>query len=74
MCMNNSVLKNIQQSLNIIRAKIIKVDAETKIAALELIMSISQKVVPMARKLTTSRPSSNKQDNLRPQIVRQQGS
>ena len=29
MCMNNSALKDIQQSLNIIRAEIEKVDAET---------------------------------------------
>ena len=50
--MNNSALKDIQHSLNIIRAEIEKVDAETKIAALELIMSTSQSVVAMARKLT----------------------
>ena len=52
MCMNNSALKDIQQALNIIRAEIEKVDAETKMAALELIMSTSQSVVAMARKLT----------------------
>ena len=52
MCMNNSALKDIQQSLNIIRTEIEQVDAETKIAALELIMSTSQSVVAMARKLT----------------------
>ena len=52
MCMNNSALKDIQQSLNIIRAEIVKVDDETKMAALELIMSTSQSVVAMARKLT----------------------
>ena len=51
--MNNSALKDIQQSLNIIRAEIEKVNAETKMAALELIMSTSQNVVAMARKLTT---------------------
>jgi hypothetical protein len=51
--MNNSALKDIQQSLNIIRTEIEKVDAETKMAALELIMSTSQSVVAMARKLTT---------------------
>ena len=50
--MNNSALKDIQHSLNIIRAEIEKVDAETKMAALELIMSTSQSVVAMARKLT----------------------
>ena len=50
--MNNSALKDIQQSLNIIRAEIEQVDSETKMAALELIMSTSQSVVAMARKLT----------------------
>ena len=50
--MNNSALKDIQQSLKIIRTEIEKVDAETKMAALELIMSTSQSVVAMARKLT----------------------
>ena len=52
MCMNNSALKDIQQALNIIRTEIVKVDDETKMAALELIMSTSQSVVAMARKLT----------------------
>ena len=50
--MNNSALKDIQQSLNIIRTEIEQVDTETKMAALELIMSTSQSVVAMARKLT----------------------
>ena len=50
--MNNSALKDIQQALNIIRAEIENVDTETKMAALELIMSTSQSVVAMARKLT----------------------
>ena len=50
--MNNSALKDIQQALNIIRAEIENVDTDTKMAALELIMSTSQSVVAMARKLT----------------------
>ena len=50
--MNNSALKDIQQALNVIRTEIEQVDAETKMAALELIMSTSQSVVAMARKLT----------------------
>ena len=50
--MNNSALKDIQQSLNIIRIEIEKVAAEIKMAALELIMSTSQSVVAIARKLT----------------------
>ena len=49
--MNNSALKDIQQALNIIRTEIDKVDAETKMAALELIISTSQSVVAMAKKL-----------------------
>ena len=53
--MNNSALKDIQQTLNIIRTEIVKVDAETKMAALELIMSTSQSVVAMARKLTKTK-------------------
>ena len=50
--MDNSALKDIQQALNIIRTEIEQVDAETKMAALELIISTSQSVVAMARKLT----------------------
>ncbi|ATF09875.1 hypothetical protein [Candidatus Enterovibrio altilux] len=49
--MNNSTLKDIQQALNIIRTEIEQVDAETKMTALELIMSTSQSVVVMAKKL-----------------------
>jgi hypothetical protein len=49
--MNNSSLKDIQQARKIIRTEIEKVDAETKMAALELIMNTSQSVVAMARKL-----------------------
>ena len=52
MCMNNSALKDIQQALYIMRNEVEKVDAETKLAALELIMSTSQSVVAMAKKLT----------------------
>ena len=50
--MNNSALKDIQQALNIIRTEIEQVDTDTKMVALELIMSTSQSVVAMARKLT----------------------
>jgi hypothetical protein len=49
--MNNSALKDIQQALNIIRTDMEQFDAETKIAALELIMNTSQSVVAMAIKL-----------------------
>ena len=52
MFINNSEFKDIQQSLNIIRAEIEQVDAETKMAALELIMSTSQSVIAMEINLT----------------------
>jgi hypothetical protein len=51
--MNTSALEDIQKALNAIRGDIQRADAETKLAALELIMSTSQSVVAMARKLTT---------------------
>ena len=70
--MNNSALKDIQQSLNIIRAEIEKVDAETKMAALELIMSTSQSVVAMARKLTKPKVRTKTVAIPKTKIVRQQ--
>ena len=51
--MNTSALEEIQKAVNAIRGDIERVDAETKLAALELIMGTSQSVVAMARKLTT---------------------
>ncbi|MDP7661910.1 MAG: hypothetical protein QF451_01300 [Nitrospinota bacterium] len=51
--MNTSALEDIQKALNAIRGEIERVDAETNLAALELIMGTSQSVVAMARKLTT---------------------
>ena len=51
--MNTSALEDIQKALNAIRGDIEREDAETKLAALELIMGTSQSVVAMARKLTT---------------------
>ena len=50
--MNTSALEDIQKALNAIRGDIERADAETKLAALELIMGTSQSVVAMARKLT----------------------
>jgi len=50
--MNTSALEDIQKALNAIRGDIEGTDAETKLAALELIMGTSQSVVAMARKLT----------------------
>ena len=51
--MNTSALEDIQKALNAIRGDIERVDAETKMAALELVLGTSQSVVAMARKLTT---------------------
>ena len=51
--MNTSALEDIQKALNAIQGDIEREDAETKLAALELIMGTSQSVVAMARKLTT---------------------
>ena len=51
--MNTSALEDIKKALNAIRGDIERADAETKLAALELIMGTSQSVVAMARKLTT---------------------
>ena len=70
--MNNSALKDIQQALNIIRGEIEKVDAETKMAALELIMSTSQSVVAMARKLTKQKVRTKTVAIPKTKIVRQQ--
>ncbi len=53
--MNTSALEDIQKALNVIRGDIERADAETRLAALELIMGTSQSVVAMARKLTKSK-------------------
>jgi len=53
--MNTSALEEIQKALNAIRGDIEHADAETKLAALELIIGTSQSVVAMARKLTMPR-------------------
>ena len=49
--MNNSALQDIQQALNEIRSEIERVDDETKWAALELILSTSNSVVALAKKM-----------------------
>ena len=63
--MNNS-------ALNIIRTEIKKVDTETKMAALELIMSTSQSVIAMARKLTKPKIRTKTVTIPKTKIVRQQ--
>ena len=50
--MNKTALQDIQKALNIIRNQIDVVDAETKWAALELMLSTSSSVVALAKKIT----------------------
>ena len=49
--MNKSELQDIQQALNAIRSEIERVDDETKWAALELMLSTSNSVVALAKKM-----------------------
>jgi hypothetical protein len=48
---NKSALQDIQQALNAIRGEIERVDDETKWAALELMLSTSNSVVVLAKKM-----------------------
>ena len=50
--MNKTALHDIQKALNIIRNQIEAVDADTKWAALELMLASSASVVASARKMT----------------------
>jgi hypothetical protein len=50
--MNKSALQDIQQALNAIRGEIERVDDETKWAALELMLSTSNSVVALAKKMS----------------------
>ena len=50
--MNKTALQDIQKTLNIIRNQIDAVDADTKWAALELMLSTSSSVVALAKKMT----------------------
>ena len=49
--MNKSTLQDIQQALNAIRGEIERTDDETKWAALELMLSTSNAVVALAKKM-----------------------
>ena len=49
--MNKTVLHDIQNELNVIRSDIESFDAETKWAALELMLSTSSSVVALAKKM-----------------------
>ena len=55
--MNKSALQDIQQALNAIRSEIERVDDETKWAALELMLSTSNSVVVLAKKM--AKPETN---------------
>ena len=50
--MNKTALHDIQKTLNIIRNQIEAVDADTKWAALELMLGTSSSVVALAKKMT----------------------
>ena len=50
--MNKSALQDIQKALNVIRNQIDVVDAETKWAALELMLASIASVVELAKKVT----------------------
>jgi hypothetical protein len=50
--MNKTALHDIQKTLNIIRTQIDAVDADTKWAALELMLASSASVVALAKKMT----------------------
>ena len=50
--MNKTALHDIQKTLNIIRNQIEAVDADTKWAALELMLASSASVVALAKKIT----------------------
>ena len=50
--MNKTALQDIQKTLNIIRNQIDVVDAETKWAALELMLASSASVVALAKNMT----------------------
>ena len=49
--MNKSALQDIQQALNAIRGEIKRTDDETKWAVLELMLSTSNNVVALAKKM-----------------------
>jgi hypothetical protein len=50
--MNKTALHDIQKTLNIIRNQIEAVDADTKWAALELMLASSASIVALAKKMT----------------------
>ena len=71
--MNQSALKDIQQSLNAIRSEVSRTDDETKWAALELMLGMSSSIVALAKKMTKSKTKTVKKTIAVPktQIVKQ---
>ena len=71
--MNQSALKDIQQSLNAIRAEVARTDDETKWAALELMLGMSSSIVALAKKMTKPKTKTVKKTIAVPktQIVKQ---
>ncbi|OJA06897.1 hypothetical protein [Halomonas sp. QHL1] len=71
--MSKETIDAIQKSLLVIRNQLDKEDAETKLAALQLLMGTSQSVVAMAKKLTKPKVVTKKQKIAIPQrkIVKQ---
>ena len=55
--MNRTALQDIHKTLNLIRNQIDAVDAETKLAALELMLGTSTSVVALAKKM--AKPETN---------------
>jgi hypothetical protein len=70
--MNKSALQDIQQALNAIRSEIERTDDETKWAALELMLSTSNSVVALAKKM--AKPETRTVGVPKTKIVKQQTS
>ncbi|MDB3911810.1 hypothetical protein N9381_08510 [Paracoccaceae bacterium] len=60
-CKNKSALQDIQQALTAISGEIERVDDETKWAALELMLSTSNSVVTLAKKMAKPETKTVKQ-------------
>ena len=72
--MNKTALQDIQKTLNIIRNQIDAVDADTKWAALELMLASSASVVALAKKMAKPETKTVKRtvDVPKTKIVKQQ--
>ena len=72
--MNKSALQDIQQALNTIRSEVERVDDETKWAALELMLSTSNSVVALAKKMAKPETKTRTVAFPKTKIVKQQTS